>query len=198
MSEREKILLIDFSKVVSPVWISRYLSDILLDFVELTKDEIRTMYKQHIWPLVKWNYSITVFLEELIPYLKIGYSMADLLEASKKIPALDMNFLQWVKDLKNMYYVYLVSDIHEILWEEVRKELGEYFDNFIFSYEEKAKKSEDIFWQNLQKKIDISNVELFVDDKEENIKLAEKYGIPWFVYDASKWVQSIISKLSGN
>jgi hypothetical protein len=28
--------------------------------------------------------------------------------------------------------------------------------------------------------------------------LAEKYGIPWFVYDASKWVQSIISKLSGN
>ena len=198
MSEREKILLIDFSKVVSPVWISRYLSDILLDFVELTKDEIRTMYKQHIWPLVKWNYSITVFLEELIPYLKIGYSMADLLEASKKIPALDMNFLQWVKDLKNMYYVYLVSDIHEILWEEVRKELGEYFDNFIFSYEEKAKKSEDIFWQNLQKKIDFSNVELFVDDKEENIKLAEKYGIPWFVYDAFKWVQSIISKLSGN
>ncbi len=198
MSEREKILLIDFSKVVSPVWISRYLSDILLDFVELTKDEIRTMYKQHIWPLVKWNYSITVFLEELIPYLKIGYSMADLLEASKKIPALDMNFLQWVKDLKNMYYVYLVSDIHEILWEEVRKELGEYFDSFIFSYEEKAKKSEDIFWQNLQKKIDFSNVELFVDDKEENIKLAEKYGIPWFVYDASKWVQSIISKLSGN
>ncbi len=198
MSNREKILLIDFSKVVSPVWISRYLSDILLDFVELTKDEIRTMYKQHIWPLVKWNYSITVFLEELIPYLKIGYSMADLLEASKKIPALDMNFLQWVKDLKNMYYVYLVSDIHEILWEEVRKELGEYFDSFIFSYEEKAKKSEDIFWQNLQKKIDFSNVELFVDDKEENIKLAEKYGIPWFVYDASKWVQSIISKLSGN
>jgi FMN phosphatase YigB (HAD superfamily) len=56
--------------------------------------------------------------------------------------------------------------------------LGEYFDSFIFSYEEKAKKSEDIFWQNLQKKIDFSNVELFVDDKEENIKLAEKYGIP--------------------
>ena len=156
------------------------------------------MYKMHIWELVKWGYSITVFLEELIPYLKTWYSKADLFEASKQIPTLDMDFLEWIKELKNTYYIYLVSDIHEVLWEEVRKQLGEYFDDFIFSYEEKAKKSEDIFWQNLQKKIDFSKVELFIDDKEENIKLAEKYGIPWFVYDASKWVQSIISKLSSN
>ena len=84
------------------------------------------------------------------------------------------------------------------MWEDLRKHLKEYFDNFIFSFEEKAKKSEDIFWQNLQKKIDFLKVELFVDDKEENIKLAEKYGIPWIVYDASKWVQSVISKLSNN
>ena len=198
MRKKERILLIDFSKVVSPIWISKHLSKCLSDFVELPQEDIRTMYKQHIWELVKWGYSITVFLEELIPYLKTGYSMKDLLDTSKKIPTLDMDFLRWIKELKNTYYIYLVSDIHEILWEEVRKELGEYFDNFIFSYEEKAKKSEDIFWQNLQKKIDSSKVELFVDDKEENIKLAEKYGIPWFVYEASKWVQSIISKLSGN
>jgi hypothetical protein len=30
----------------------------------------------------------------------------------------------------------------------------------------------------LQKEMDFSKVELFVDDKEENVKLAEKYGIP--------------------
>ena len=198
MREKERILLIDFSKVVSPIWISKHLSKCLSDFVELPPEDIRTMYKQHIWPLVKWDYLITVFLEELIPYLKTGYSIANLLDASKKIPTLDMDFLQWIKELKNTYYIYLVSDIHEVLWEEVRKELGKYFDDFIFSYEEKAKKSEDIFWRNLQKKIDFSNIELFIDDKEENIKLAEKYGIPWFVYDASKWVQSIISKLSDN
>ena len=198
MIEKERILLIDFSKVVSPIWISKHLSKCLSDLIELSPEDIRTMYKKHIWKLVKWDYSITVFLEELIPYLKTGYSIIDLLDTSKKIPTLDMDFLQWIKELKNTYYIYLVSDIHEILWEEVRKELWEYFDNFIFSFEEKSKKSEDVFWQNLQKKIDFSNVELFVDDKEENIKLAEKYGIPWFIYDASKWVQSIISKLSSN
>ncbi len=198
MIEKERILLIDFSKVVSPMWISKHLSKCLSDLVELSPEDIRTIYKKHIWKLVKWDYSIIVFLEELIPYLKTGHSITDLLDTSKKIPTLDMDFLQWIKELKNTYYIYLVSDIHEILWEEVRKELWEYFDNFIFSFEEKSKKSEDVFWQNLQKKIDFSNVELFVDDKEENIKLAEKYGIPWFIYVASKWVQSIISKLSSN
>ena len=198
MAKKDRILLIDFSKVVSPIWISRHLSDCLSVFLTLPKEEIRAMYKMHIWELVKWGYLITVFLEELIPYLKTGYSMKDLLDTSKKIPTLDMDFLEWIKELKNTYYIYLVSDIHEVLWEEVRKQIGEYFDDFIFSYEEKAKKSEDVFWQNLQKKIDFSKVELFIDDKEENIKLAEKYGIPWFVYDASKWVQSIISKLSSN
>ena len=195
MAKKDRILLIDFSKVVSPIWISRHLSDCLSVFLTLPKEEIRTMYKMHIWELVKWGYSITVFLEELIPYLKTGYSMTDLLNASKKIPTLDMDFLEWIKELKNTYYIYLVSDIHEVLWEEVREQLGEYFDDFIFSYEEKAKKSEDVFWQNLQKKINFSKVELFVDDKEENIKLAEKYGIKWLIYDASKWVESIISAL---
>lgn len=198
MAKKDRILLIDFSKVVSPIWISRHLSDCLSVFLTLPKEEIRAMYKMHIWEMVKGGYSITVFLEELIPYLKTGYSEADLFEASKQIPTLDMDFLEWIKELKNTYYIYLVSDIHEVLWEEVRKQLGEYFDDFIFSYEEKAKKSEDIFWQNLQKKIDFSKVELFIDDKEENVKLAEKYGIKWLVYDASKWIQSIISALKLN
>ena len=141
MAKKDRILLIDFSKVVSPIWISRHLSDCLSDFLTLPKEEIRAMYKRHIWELVKWGYSITIFLEELIPYLKTWYSKSDLFDASKQIPTLDMDFLEWIKELKNTYYIYLVSDIHEVLWEEVRKQLGEYFDDFIFSYEEKAKKS---------------------------------------------------------
>ena len=147
---------------------------------------------------MKWECYISLFIDGLLPYLKTGCSGIDLFEACKKVPPLDIDFLQWIKNLRKLYYIYLISDIHEVLWEEVRKQLGEYFDWFVFSYEEKAKKSEDIFWQNLQQKIDFSKVELFVDDKEENIKLAEKYGIPWFVYDASKWVQSIVSVLSSN
>ena len=198
MDSKEKILLIDFSKVVSPIWISRHLSECLSDFVTLSKEEIKNMYKQHIWAYVKWECSISLFIDGLLPYLKTGCSGIDLFEACKKVPPLDIDFLQWIKNLRKLYYIYLISDIHEVLWEEVRKQLGEYFDWFVFSYEEKAKKSEDIFWQNLQQKIDFSKVELFVDDKEENIKLAEKYGIPWFVYDASKWVQSIVSVLSSN
>ena len=91
------ILLIDFSKVVSPIWISKHLSKCLSDFVDLSSEDIRTMYKQHIWPLVKWEYSISVFLDELIPYLKTGYSKSDLFDASKKIPTVDLDFLKWIK-----------------------------------------------------------------------------------------------------
>lgn len=195
---KDRILLIDFSKVVSPIWISKHLAENLSEFLTLSKEEIRSMYKQHIWGLVKWEYPISVFIDEVVQYLKAGYSEADLLKACKEVPTLDMDFLEWLQTLRERYFIYLVSDIHEVLGEAVRKELGQYFDGFIFSFEEKSKKSEDIFWQNLSKKIDFPKVELFVDDKEENIKLAEKYGIPWFVYDASKWVQSIISKLSSN
>ena len=195
---KDRILLIDFSKVVSPIWISKHLAENLSEFLTLSKEEIRSMYKQHIWGLVKWEYPISVFIDEVVQYLKAGYSEADLLKACKEVPTLDMDFLEWLQTLRERYFIDLVSDIHEVLGEAVRKELGQYFDGFIFSFEEKSKKSEDIFWQNLSKKIDFPKVELFVDDKEENIKLAEKYGIPWFVYDASKWVQSIISKLSSN
>ena len=196
MMKKDRILLIDFSKVVSPIWISKHLSKCLSDIVILPKDEIRNMYKQHIWAFVTGEYSILVFLEELIPYLKTGYSKSDLLEVSKIIPTLDIDFLEWLQILRKSYFIYLVSDIHEVLWEVVRKKLGQYFDGFVFSFEEKAKKSEDVFWENLSKKIDFSKVELFVDDKEENIKLAEKYGIKWLVYDASQWVQSVISAVN--
>ena len=193
MTEKNRILLIDFSKVVSPIWISKHLAECLSAFLTLSKEEIRSMYKQHIWGLVKWEYSISVFIDEVVTYLKAGYSRKDLLKACKEVPTLDTDFLEWLQTLREKYYIYLVSDIHEVLWEAVRKELGQYFDGFIFSFEEKAKKSEDIFWQNLSKKIDFSKVELFVDDKEENINLAGKYGIRWLVYDVSNWVQSVIS-----
>lgn len=196
MAEKNKILLIDFSKVVSPIWISKHLAECLSAFLTLPKEEIRNMYKQHIWALVKWKYSISVFIDEVVPYLKTGYSKNDLFDVCKKVPMLDMDFLEWLQILREKYYVYLVSDIHEVLWEVVRKQLGQYFDGFIFSFEEKAKKSEDIFWQNLSKKIDFPKVELFVDDKEENTNLAGKYGIRWLVYDASNWVQSVISAVN--
>ena len=196
MAEKNRILLIDFSKVVSPIWISKHLAECFSVFLTLNKEEIRSMYKQHIWGLVKWEYSISVFIDEVVPYLKAGYSRKDLLKACKEVPTLDMNFLEWLQTLRERYSIYLVSDIHEVLGEAVRKELGQYFDGFIFSFEEKSKKSEDIFWQNLNKKIDFSKVELFVDDKEENIDLAGKYGIRGLVYDVSNWVQSIISVLN--
>lgn len=192
MDKKDRILLIDFSKVVSPIWISRHLAERFSKYLKIPEEEIRIIYKRRIWPLTRWDYSISVSIDDFVPYLKDGCSTNDLFEASKEIPPLDMNFLEWLQILRDKYIVYLASDIFEILGEAVKKELVKYFDGFIFSYEEKARKSEDIFWEILQRKIDFSKIELFVDDKEKNISIAEKYGIPWLVYDASKWVESVI------
>ncbi len=192
MDKKDRILLIDFSKVVSPIWISRHLAERFSKYLKIPEEEIRIIYKRRIWPLTRWDYSISVSIDDFVPYLKDGCSANDLFEASKEIPPLDMNFLEWLQILRDKYIVYLASDIFEILGEAVKKELVKYFDGFIFSYEEKARKSEDIFWEILQRKIDFSKIELFVDDKEKNISIAEKYGIPWLVYDASKWVESVI------
>ena len=192
MDKKDRILLIDFSKVVSPIWISRHLAERFSKYLKIPKEEIRIIYKGRIWPLTRWDYSISVSIDDFVPYLKDGCSTNDLFEASKEIPPIDMNFLEWLQILRDKYIVYLASDIYEILGEAVKKELDKYFDGFILSYEEKARKSEDIFWENLQRKIDFSKIELFVDDKEKNISIAKKYGIPWLVYDASKWVESLI------
>ena len=173
MTKKNKILLIDFSKVVSPIWISKYLSERFSTFLNLSKEEIIKIYKSRIWPLMRWEYSILISIEDFVPYLKDGYTSGDLFEASKEIPPLDMNFLEWLQKLRKEYCVYLTSDIHEVLWERVKKELWNYFDGFIFSYEKKARKSENVFRENLSIKIDFSKVELFVDDKEININLAK-------------------------
>ena len=63
-----------------------------------------------------------------------------------------MDFLEWLQKLRENYYVYIASDIYEILWEMIKKRLEKYFDGFIFSYEEKARKCEDIFLGKLTEK----------------------------------------------
>ena len=63
MVEKDRILLIDFSKVLSPIWISNYLSERFSESLMLSKEEIWYMYKKGIWPLLKWECSISMFID---------------------------------------------------------------------------------------------------------------------------------------
>lgn len=61
---------------------------------------------------------------------------------------------------------------------EIEKyDLKEYFDQFIFSHEIKAAKPDKEFFQEMLKKINLNAKQcIFVDDKTENIEIAEKMG----------------------
>lgn len=187
----KKTLLVDFSKVLSPLGISRYLSEQLTSLLLLPKEEIRTQYKTHISYLVKGVYDIEVFLEEMRPYLKSGKNFSELEEMAKKVPPLDDVLLQKLISWKEKYHLVLISDVYKSLGEEIRKSLDGIFDTFIFSFEEKHKKSEAIFWEQLQSKIDFSSIALFIDDKEENVVLAKQFGICSYCYDPTKYLAGL-------
>lgn len=179
----KKIILIDFSKVVSPIGISKFLSSNLEKYLSITQEEIRKIYKKNIWKLFVWKYSIFNFIDEISIYLKNPYTKKDIEKTIYTIPTLDTKILKYIATLKKDYTVCLISDIYKELWEEIRKKLSKYFDNYIFSYEERYKKSQKQFWEKIQKKIKFENCILFLDDKKENIDLAKTYWIDGLVYD---------------
>ncbi|MFA5917701.1 MAG: NAD(P)-binding protein [Candidatus Gracilibacteria bacterium] len=176
------IILIDFSKVISPIGISRFLSQNIEQYLIIDKDKIRDIYKKNIGDLVIGKYSIFDFLNEVEKYLKQGYTKIDLEKQIYKIPLLDEHFLEFLLILKQEYKLILVSDIYKELGIELSKTLSKYFDNFIFSFEEGHKKSQKQFWEIISKKIDFDTVKLFIDDKEENISLANSFGIDGIIY----------------
>lgn len=192
----KKIILVDFSKVVSPIWISRYLSKNLEEYLTISKEDIRKIYKNNIRKIVIWEYSIFSFLSELEQFLKSSFSKKDLEKQIYKIPKLNKEFLDFLLIIKKEYKIILISDINKELGLELRIKLKKYFDDFIFSFEEKHKKSQNIFWKNLSNKINFSNVKLFIDDKEENVLLAKEYGIEWLIYESlEKNKKDILKKI---
>ena len=184
--KEKKIILVDFSKVVSPIWISRFLAENLEKYLTISKEKIREIYKKNIWKLVIWEYSIFSILDELEQFLKNDFSRKDLEKQVYKIPKLDKDFLDFLLIIKKEYKIILVSDTNRELGLELRKKLKKYFDEFIFSFEENSKKSQKIFWEKLSNKVNLNNVKLFIDDKEENIILARNFNIDGIIYENLK------------
>ncbi len=176
------IILVDFSKVISPIGISRHLADLLSQHLNLSKEQIRDRYKQHISLLVKGKFPILEFIEELLPFLKPEHTKKNLIDCISTMPPVSFDFLETLKILKQTHTLYLASDIYPELWYVVKKKLTKYFDAFIFSFEQGYKKSETQFWEQLKHHISFNNVSYFIDDKQENLDLAKQYGIQGILY----------------
>ncbi len=106
------IILVDFSKVISPIGISRHLADLLSQHLNLSKEQIRDRYKQHISLLVKGKFPILEFIEELLPFLKPEHTKKNLIDCISTMPPVSFDFLETLKILKQTHTLYLASDIY--------------------------------------------------------------------------------------
>lgn len=147
--------------------------------------------------MVMGNYPIDNFITEILDFAKEEVLFETLKEKALKVPTLDPEFLDLLSSLKKEFNLYLASDIFPELGRVVKEYLADYFDEFIFSFEMDSKKSQEMFWEKLANRIDLSQSILFIDDKKENLLLAEKYGVEGVEYHSLAQDQEIIlQKLS--
>lgn len=84
-----------------------------------------------------------------------------------------------ITDLKNKgYKLYILSNINNYIFDLFRNDLVSLFDGMILSYEEHKIKPYDAIYKCLLNKYDLNPEEsLFIDDRIDNIKTANKFGI---------------------
>jgi len=174
-----KKILIDFSKVLAPTGISRFVAKNLVPFLTLHEEDIRKIYKNHITWLVLWEFSIKSLIEEYHPYFHKTTTIDQLYQQFFKIPPIHSAFLSFLQEQKwNDKTYYLVSDLYPELWEQIRNTLWTTFDKYLFSYEVGKKKSDPLFWESVIE----DDMTLFIDDRRDNIEQVGKYGIEGYLF----------------
>jgi hypothetical protein len=119
-----KKILIDFSKVISPIGISRFVAHNLAPFLSLSEEEIRNIYKTHISELVVGTFSINALITEYLPYSHTTTTAEQLYQQFLRIPPIDTDFLSFLrKQKKSDISYYLVSDLYPELGEQLKSVL---------------------------------------------------------------------------
>lgn len=97
---------------------------------------------------------------------------------------------EWIKGLKaEGYHVYLLSNYGRTAFEATSKELGfiSLVDGMVISYEVKYVKPEPEIYQALFDKYNLKPEEcVFLDDREENIRAAERFGMHGIVVQSKE------------
>ena len=117
----------------------------------------------------------------------------------KSYECVDWELLEYIKELKKKFKVYVLSDAFDIVQDdETIKELQSIFDGFFVSYKEGLRKPHKEAFLNLLKKTSLSPEEcIFVDDTIINVETARKMGINSLVYKQLKTLKRDLNNLLG-
>ena len=106
---------------------------------------------------------------------------------------------EWIKSLKaEGYRVYLLSNYGRTAFEATSKELGfiSLVDGMVISYEVKYVKPEPEIYQALFDKYNLKPDEcVFLDDREENIRAAESFGMHGIVVQSKEQADEELRKM---
>ncbi len=144
------------------------------------KEELMTKYKVHEGTL-NWT-DLDFWSKELaldIPALK--EQIRHLIEVHPHVE----DFLKMLK--KQGKKVFLVTNAHykAIDLKLKRTRLGKYFDSVLSSFDAGYPKENIKFWKEAEKRLGFDKYKtLFIDDTEEILKTAKKYGIRYILYKA--------------
>ena len=144
------------------------------------KEELMKKYKHHEGTL-NWT-DIDFWSRELdldIPALK--EQIRHLIEVHPHVE----DFLRLLK--RHRKKVYIVTNAHiKVLDLKMKKtNIGRYFDTCITSFEMGYPKEDLRFWQKAQERLGFRKEEaLFIDDTEEILKTAHRFGIRYIVFKA--------------
>ncbi len=87
--------------------------------------------------------------------------------------------IEVIKKLKEKgYNIYLLSNTNDFMYEKFIKDIEYLFDGMILSYRNHTIKPHDAIYKRIIEKYSLNPEEsLFIDDREDNIKTANKFGI---------------------
>ena len=152
-------------------------------------DEVKFIYDEIINSpeLIKYGLVNTGFLtiEEIIDIINDRTNnehkelVRDFLLNYPKYKEYNSNILEIIEKLKNKgYKVYLLSNLSDYIYDLFKDKLESLFDGLVLSYEIHMIKPYDGIYKYLLNTYSLIPEEtLFLDDKEENIKTANKFGI---------------------
>lgn len=162
---------------------------ILSQIFPISKKEGDKFWNDYRVRLLTGDLSSEQFLKEIKGHTRTNLSLNELSKMWRELyvvsAEVDGEVLDFVKQLRNRYKVYLLTDTIDIHdeYNKTRK-IYERFDKVFKSHEEKLSKAEGKkIFLNILRKINIkaSNC-IFIDDLDEYVKAAENAGIKGVVF----------------
>jgi putative hydrolase of the HAD superfamily len=119
------------------------------------------------------------------------------IEEALKVRTLDNDLIHLIDRLrKNLLVVALTNLTESRLFVDERTDLYSHFDNVFLSCKEHLMKPDEKFYRLALKKIAVQPEEaVFIDDKEQLVKVAEKIGIHGIVFQNARQLKTKLSRL---